>query len=690
MGDENRRSIPYVGPRPFERREHNLFFGRDRETSELLSLIISHRTVLLHAQSGAGKTSLLNASLIPQLEDELFDVLPIARVKGLIPANLDSGEISNLFVFNTLLSWVDKDDDLNRLARMTINDFIQQLRNQNDKNGMQTPIVMIFDQFEEIFFSYQERWQDRKEFIKQLANALETDHLLRLVLVIREDYIAQLSPHSNVMPEKLRIRYRLACLKKDAALAAVKGPLSNSRRSFGAGVAETLVDDLLKIRVETFDRGTVVVNGEFIEPVQLQVVCQRLWETLPAQSNIITKGDLQAFGDVNQALQEFYENSIQKTIAQTDINEGVLRGWFKNKIITPAGTRGTAYRGPQETAGIPNSAIDILESQHLIRGEIRGGARWYELTHDRFIEPILTSNQEWLAKSDTEQTRQWLDDKTAIWLSSGSGKDDLLTEIEVVDAERLIEAASVGDEKFSDSTLALVATSKTELEQQRQRVLAKLREAQRLRRLVVALIGAMIIALVFAWYAYKQRGIADQNAERAFESAIRAEESEKIANTQARAADSLKAEAYAQAEISRQLAFEAKEAEEDANLAREDAEKKKQEAIDAWKKAEEQEQIAKKMSASPRRQLKKMFAGLVWDPFRWCWPTKLCGSNRPSSPNWLCCWRDKLLCLMKRPAHNSKMMFLTRFGRYLIWAAPETLKARFPRRCWITRIGFEK
>ena len=56
---------PYVGPRPFERRHAALFFGRDREVNELVSLIISHTEVLLYSQSGAGKSSLVNARLIP-------------------------------------------------------------------------------------------------------------------------------------------------------------------------------------------------------------------------------------------------------------------------------------------------------------------------------------------------------------------------------------------------------------------------------------------------------------------------------------------------------------------------------------------------------------------------------------------------------------------------------------------------
>ena len=58
---------PFVGPRPFEKEDSDRFFGRTRETEELLSLIIAHRAVLVYAQSGAGKSSLLRAGVIKRL-----------------------------------------------------------------------------------------------------------------------------------------------------------------------------------------------------------------------------------------------------------------------------------------------------------------------------------------------------------------------------------------------------------------------------------------------------------------------------------------------------------------------------------------------------------------------------------------------------------------------------------------------
>jgi hypothetical protein len=74
---------PYIGPRPFRRdKEDQLrFFGRDAETDEIVALITSHQIILIYAQSGAGKTSIFSAQVIPSLERYGFEVLPIAGVQ---------------------------------------------------------------------------------------------------------------------------------------------------------------------------------------------------------------------------------------------------------------------------------------------------------------------------------------------------------------------------------------------------------------------------------------------------------------------------------------------------------------------------------------------------------------------------------------------------------------------------------
>ncbi len=68
---------PFVGPRPIERGQP--IFGRDAEIDGLYYLLSAERIVLFHSPSGAGKSSLLQAGLLPRLAEQ-FDVWTPARV----------------------------------------------------------------------------------------------------------------------------------------------------------------------------------------------------------------------------------------------------------------------------------------------------------------------------------------------------------------------------------------------------------------------------------------------------------------------------------------------------------------------------------------------------------------------------------------------------------------------------------
>ncbi len=387
---------PYVGPRPFERNDLSPFFGRDHEADELVSLIFSSRELLFYAQSGIGKTSLLNARIIPLLENEGFEVLPLARVQGVIPKDIQPDGIKNLYVFNTLMSWAKEEANPKRFVRMSLTEFLKERKRPTDSEGEPLARALIFDQVEELFTLYQDRWKDRNEFFEQIRDALKfDDRLLRVIFTIREDYIAQLDPFAPLLPEKLRTRFRMERLRRDAALSAVTGPLRETKRSFAKGVAEKLVEDLLKTRVETITGETIEVTGEFVEPVQLQVVCQNLWQEIPSDVTEITEQHLLAFGGVDRPLSRFYESAVKQATVEAGIKEEELRQWCEKWLITSTGTRNIVHRGTQFTEGISTIALDILVAYHLINLELRAGARWYELTHDRLIDPIRASNERW-------------------------------------------------------------------------------------------------------------------------------------------------------------------------------------------------------------------------------------------------------------------------------------------------------
>ena len=139
---------PFVGPEPFRREDEWRFFGRAEAVDEVFSLIQASRTLVLYAQSGTGKTSLLlNAGILPLAEDEDFDILPPARVHGLVPPGMNLADLGNPYTFFTQSGW--QSDAVAGPASLT--EFLRARPRADDRFGDPTQRLVIIDQFKELF-----------------------------------------------------------------------------------------------------------------------------------------------------------------------------------------------------------------------------------------------------------------------------------------------------------------------------------------------------------------------------------------------------------------------------------------------------------------------------------------------------------------------------------------------------------
>lgn len=384
---------PYPGPRPFEIDEEPIFFGRTRETAYVRSLVLGHSVVLLYAESGAGKTSLLKAGVIPALRGKEVTVFPVARIRPSSPGIPVDSSAKNVFVASIAANWA-LEQGRNLSGIESLSDLIKLMVHAHEASPDE-PHVFIVDQFEELFTQYLEYWHQRDDFFAEVQGALDADPDLRVLLAMREDYLAQTDPHVAALASRLQYRCRLERLRREAALAAIVEPLRRTNRSFTSGAAEYLAEQLLQIRLER-QGGLVEVTGQFVEPVQLQIVCSSLWQRLEMMREPISKIDVdlvRRLAQVDRALARFYGDVVRRAAVKTGTSEFELRRWCEASLITLGGTRALVYRGADETEGMPNEVIELLESEHLIRAEERAGARWYELSHDKFVGAIQSGNR---------------------------------------------------------------------------------------------------------------------------------------------------------------------------------------------------------------------------------------------------------------------------------------------------------
>lgn len=392
---------PYVGPRPFDLGQGRYFFGRLREVKELVSLIAAHKELLIYAESAAGKTSLINAALIPALERAGSVVFqPTGRFQGdSLEASIHSN--GNIYVRNALSRWVSDPADLGEDM-----DLVSFLNSQPRKDNRTW--VIIFDQFEELVRLYPECWRDRKDFFEQVRAALLEDSNLRFVFVMRQEFVPALDQYTRILPERLSVRYHLERLQESCAREAITAPVAQWQHDTGIACQydEDVVEEIL---------GDLLRGDEYADPLILQLVCRRVWQewnkTRPEDGRI-TREHSKAAGDVANAIEHFYDDVIHQTVAHEanqahGVTAGDLNLWFADHLITPLETRSSVLRNDREerTAGLPNTLVDFLDKEHLLRSEPRNKAIWYELVHDRFIPHIKDVGEQEQRRRDAERER---------------------------------------------------------------------------------------------------------------------------------------------------------------------------------------------------------------------------------------------------------------------------------------------
>lgn len=393
---------PYVGPKPFDSNSRGRFFGREHETRNLLERLGENRAVILYAPSGAGKSSLLDASLRDGLERSGAEVLTRTRVGVSLPESMRqrADEISNIFSYSAVAGLAGESV---QHPKSTLAGYLAANPERHDAWAR----VVVIDQFEELFTQHTDRYEDRAGFIADLCNALARHPKLRIVLGIRQEYMATLDDFIDQMPPEFRpAKVKLRRLEGEAALDAIRRPAEQSA-VFADGVAQEILRQLNLMQVVLPNGKTVKKRGEFIELVHLQIVCRRLWSRLPEGIERIEMEHLKlAAGDgrpfdhfVENALVEFYDEVVGETAQLASLKgkqhgapdfppELIRLGCLK--FVNSAAIRLTLQQDRESgrTGRLPNWIVDQLERLHLLRAEWRGGVPWYELSHDLLAETI--------------------------------------------------------------------------------------------------------------------------------------------------------------------------------------------------------------------------------------------------------------------------------------------------------------
>ncbi|MDH6132097.1 hypothetical protein P3T37_001482 [Kitasatospora sp. MAA4] len=387
------RRNPYVGPRAFQMGEH--LPNRGREARELANLVIAERVVLLHSPSGAGKTSLIQSTVMEELADHGFRPVGPARVDKPPPQDLD---IHNRYVYSLALYLLgQRTTDPQLFQSYTLKQVLDQVTAETVPSlGPREAQVLVIDQFEEILTLDPTDWDAKTAFFEELGGEL-ADRRLWLLLAMREDYMGGLHRYRLLVPGHLRAKYRLEFLTRDEAQLAIQRPAEDRNVTFSDPAANALIEKLAMTMVSSPDHKCEWQQTPYVEPFQLQVVCSRLWRTVRSAKadafDSIDSADVETV-DIDRALSRFYADTVADAAKETHVSERAVRDWFEYQLITPEGFRSqTVARPVMGDEGV--QLLRLLEDAYLIRADTRAQTTWYELEHDRLIRAVRRSNELW-------------------------------------------------------------------------------------------------------------------------------------------------------------------------------------------------------------------------------------------------------------------------------------------------------
>ncbi len=379
---------------------------------ELLRLVERARIAVLYGPSGIGKSSLLQAGLFPLLREQ--GMLPIRIRLDFSSEDSDlTSQLKQAISAQALAAGIEA-PVANELETLWEYFHRREQSFWDERNRLVIPVLVI-DQFEELFTlgSAGSQLAPRtREFLVQLADLAEgrppdvlhewlkehpedaskfifSRHHYRILIGMREDFLAQLDDFRGIMPSIAMNRKHLLPMDGQAALEVV----NQAPHLISAEVAEQVVRFVGKADSPERDLAEVVVD-----PALLSVMCSELNEKRRKRGEAMISGDLLE-GSREEILRDFYERAMKDVSAAT-------RTFIEERLILDPGYRDTValdvvFRVP----GIARDDIDRLVRRRLVRIEQRGGVRRLELTHDLLVGVILESRNKRRIEEKAEQEK---------------------------------------------------------------------------------------------------------------------------------------------------------------------------------------------------------------------------------------------------------------------------------------------
>ncbi|WP_250565874.1 DUF3619 family protein, partial [Adonisia turfae] len=401
--------------------------GRKQDVQKLVKRLSQDEYVLtiVYGPSGVGKSSLIEAGLVPALEQERIEtrrVVPVYLrryrnwVEDLVQllTDLDSGILAyRSDIFNYPQDLLEEAIDTTSENTALPEKVLRRLRHHTQKNQI---IVLVFDQFEEFFFEF-EQTAERRAFYDFLGTCLGMPYV-KVVLSLREDYIHYLLEcdrltnldivDNNILDKKWL--YYIGNFKPDETKAIFNDLTYPTPYTPEQELVEKVVDDL------------AAGAGE-VRPIELQIVGAQL------QAEGITTPEIYYnWGDPELPTKELLVQKYLTDIVDEcgpqehqDLAEMVLYLLTDEKGTRPLKTESdlasdlkTMTNQPDLDRNLLSLILKILTESGLVTEVPEAPEERYQLVHDYLAVFIRSLQQPLLARIEEEQKRREIAERQQI------------------------------------------------------------------------------------------------------------------------------------------------------------------------------------------------------------------------------------------------------------------------------------
>ncbi len=184
---------PYKGLEAFQETDKVWFYGREELSNKLTTIIQSERFFVLLGASGSGKSSVINAGVVPSLRQDKDSLILQLR-----PGNAPFSELAKCFaepLYPESVSQQLKEQNIltTQLEKQLISlpDLVQLLLEKTGKNKL----YLSIDQFEELYT--QSKQPIVKAYLQQLISLISSDVNSALIIIMRADFLTSALAHSK-------------------------------------------------------------------------------------------------------------------------------------------------------------------------------------------------------------------------------------------------------------------------------------------------------------------------------------------------------------------------------------------------------------------------------------------------------------------------------------------------------------